>query len=112
MPDALLQVGVNDAKFVSRALTRGMSGRPPDAERAGGLDAMLVPGSWAEHEVVGARVMVVAIDDRIGALALHDEAQRRRRMMGRGDLAGFITCSPEYSQLTAAETSRRPGLLR
>ena len=62
----------------------------PHADRAVGVDRVLVPGAVGrQHEIVLAERHAVAVDDRIGALALHDEAQRRRGVVVRGrPLAG------------------------
>jgi hypothetical protein len=43
-----------------------------------------------QHEIVGAERHALAVDDRVGAFALHDEAQRARHVLvGRGGLAGL-----------------------
>ncbi len=54
-----------------------------------GLDAVVVPGPVRRDDEVACRqIHLVAVDHRVGALAFHDEAQRRRGMtVGGGELA-------------------------
>ncbi len=76
----------------------------PDAGASIGRDAMLVPGAVGrEHEVVAAERHLVAVDDRVGARALHDEAQRGSRVrMGGSGFAGV-----HHLQARVEPTDRR-----
>ena len=76
---------------VERVHQRDVEPVLPDALRAAGVDAVVVPGAVRRQDQV-ARVErhALAIDGGIGAPALHDEAQRRSLMAVRGgELAGI-----------------------
>ena len=78
------------------------------------VDAMVVPRPVGrEHEIAQAEGDLVAVHDRVGAGALHDEAQRRGGV--RCDEAfspGRIAWMPLNSQPQQALTSLRLGLRR
>ncbi|MNS82523.1 hypothetical protein D3C72_1162700 [compost metagenome] len=63
----------------------------PDAGGAVFGHAVLMPGAVGrQHEVVRAQRHLVPVHHGVGALAFHDEAQRRMRMLvGRGQFAGL-----------------------
>src|SRR3954467_14206544 len=62
----------------------------PDALRAAGVDAVVVPGAVrGEDEMARAGLEALAVDHGIRAAPFHDEAQRGRLVaMGRSEFAG------------------------
>ncbi len=92
----------------------------PD-HRSVGVIAVVVPGEARRQDEVARRhVDALPVDGRVGAVSLHDEADRRRRVtMGAGDLAGQeeldggdhrVRRRPSSSQ-TGIEELQRPALL-
>ena len=76
-----IRVELVDQQHVEAVLPhRGLAAR---------IDAVIVPGAVRrDDEVAGRERHLVAVDHRVGARALHDEAQRRRGVIVRaGELA-------------------------
>ncbi|KAG1252272.1 hypothetical protein G6F65_017987 [Rhizopus arrhizus] len=82
----LVQVGVHGIEAGFQGVDqRDIQAVLPDAGGAVFGHAVLVPGAVGrQHEIVRAQRHLVAVDHGVGALAFHDEAQRRMRMLVRG----------------------------
>src|SRR5438067_649953 len=76
---------------VERVHQRDVEPVLPDALRAARLDAVVMPGTVGrEHQIARAERHALAVDRRIGAASLHDEAKRGRLVaMGGGEFAGI-----------------------
>ncbi|MNX96140.1 hypothetical protein D3C86_1284420 [compost metagenome] len=88
----LVQVGMHRVKARFQGIDqRNIQAVLPDAGGAVFGHAVLMPGAVGrQHEVVRAQRHLVAVHHGVGALAFHDEAQRRMRMLvGRGQFAGL-----------------------
>src|SRR5581483_5744030 len=109
----LLRIHLEEVRL-ERVHQRDVEPVLPDAGAAGALVAVVVPGPVRrEHQVASVDAQLLAIDDGVGALALHDEAQRRRGVaMGRSRLAGQHDLDAGVQRADAGADVASGGFLR